>query len=231
MTDYPEHKALPYDFKDIGDGGTFAGYTAVYNSVDRGGDIILPGAFTKSLESKRASGSTVKMLWQHDPSKVIGVWDSFSDDGKGLFGNGRLIKEVQQAREAHALMAAKAMDGLSIGYIVKDYDMQEHERGMVRVLKELDLMEVSVVTFPMNTEAMVTDVKQLQSISDVERILKTAGVPNTFAKMVAAHGFVEAQKRLAGDHREGDEDEATTTALTGLISELQGLKGIINAKG
>lgn len=226
--DSPEHKALPFDFKDIGDSGTFAGYASVYNTVDQGGDKILPGAFEKSLERQRVGGKTVKMLWQHDPSKVIGIWDSFKEDGHGLFGNGRIIKEVQLGREAYALMAAKAMDGLSIGYRTLDAEYEQNERGSIRVLKELELMEVSVVTFPMNTDATVTDVKQLQTVGDVERILKTAGVPNNFAKLVAAYGLPEAMKRLSDDHRDDDVDEARAQ-VDDLLMKLQGLKEIINA--
>ena len=92
------------------------------------------------------------MLWQHDPARPIGVWDEVREDAKGLFVRGRLLLEVQAAREAHVLLQAGAIDGLSIGYRTL---RAEKAAGGQRLLHEIELWEVSLVTFPMLPEARV----------------------------------------------------------------------------
>jgi HK97 family phage prohead protease len=147
--------AAEMDFKAVSDEGEFSGYAAVFNNQDLGRDIILPAAFAKSLERRPAT--KVKMLRQHDPAEPIGVWLDLQEDGRGLKAKGRLILETVKGRETHALMRAGALDGLSIGFrTVKDrYDRAKS----VRYLEELDLPEISIVTFPMNPRATVSSVK------------------------------------------------------------------------
>lgn len=224
MTDL-EYKQISFEIEEKGlEEGRIKGLGAVYNNVDHGGDVILPGAFKSAIES----GKPIKMLWQHDPSEVIGVWDKLSDSAKGLQSEGRFIPGIQRAEEAKILLKEKAIDGLSIGYRSKEFDYQKTDKGMVRRLKSVELFEISVVTFPMNPKALVTDVKQLQSPREVETILRGAGVPAAFAKLVASHGFEEAKKRLDPDYREGGEDEAKQQeGMTRLLSELNSLKGMM----
>jgi len=222
-----EYQFADFELKEVSEAGHFSGYGSVYNNVDRGGDTIMPGAFKGALE-KFQSGKKPKMLWQHDPANVIGVWDAMKSDDRGLKLEGRLLTDIGKAKEVHALMKAGALDGLSIGYKALDYDYETSDNGRVRKLKEIELWEVSVVTFPMNAEATVTDVKQLQTPRDVERLLRKAGVPGTFAKLVSLHGFEEATNRLTQDHRDGDEAEAKA-AIERLLNEVNGLKEIINA--
>ena len=137
---------------EVTDGTRIAGYASVFGAMDQGGDVVEPGAFAASLAALAARGAQVKMLWQHDPAQPIGVWDEVREDGRGLYVSGRLLPEVARGREAAALLAAGAIDGLSIGYrtrrAVKD------DRGR-RHLSELELWEVSLVTFPMLPEARV----------------------------------------------------------------------------
>ncbi len=219
-----EHKHLQFEMKE-GSGGVISGHGAVFDTVDDGGDLIVKGAFDKSLASDRR----VKMLWQHDPNQVIGVWDSISVDTKGLKVEGHIIPEVAQGAEALVLLKAGAVDGLSIGFrtidfeVVSEKDLHRHRR-----LKEIKLFEISVVTFPMNSEALVTDVKQLQTAREVERLLRDAGVPGAFAKLVSIHGFGEATTRLGG-HQTGDDEAKMQAGLSRLLNEIQGLKGILNA--
>ncbi|MEY9196629.1 HK97 family phage prohead protease [Sinorhizobium fredii] len=139
-------KDFALQIKDLSDEGTFEGYGSVFGNVDSYGEKVMPGAFVASLAKHRREGSTVLMLWQHNPDEPIGVWEDLAEDSKGLWGKGRLIKEVQKARETHALMKAKAIGGLSIGY----REVKVTPDGSVRNLEELDLREISPVSFPAN---------------------------------------------------------------------------------
>jgi len=134
------------------DGATIEGYASLFGDQDRGGDIVAPGAYGASLERLASEGRKVKMLWQHDPAQPIGIWDEVREDARGLWVKGRLLDGVARAREAAALIAAGAIDGLSIGY--RTLRAGRNDRGR-RLLNELELWEVSLVTFPMLTSARV----------------------------------------------------------------------------
>lgn len=166
--------------------GVFEGYASVFDVVDQGMDVVAKGAFRKSL----GSGRKVKMLWQHDPNKVIGIWDEMREDDRGLYVKGRLLKEVQLGREAMALMRAGAIDSMSIGY--RTIEAIPEASGRVRKLTEVDLFEVSVVTFPMNEAALVTNVKSVdwRNPRDVERSLRDVwGLSQAEAKAFIADGL------------------------------------------
>lgn len=132
----------------VGDDATIEGYASVFGSLDQGGDAVLAGAFKASL----AAGRKVRMLWQHDPAQPIGVWDDVREDQKGLWVRGRILTDVAKGREAAALVAAGAIDGLSIGYRTKRSERDGKGR---RLLAEVELWEVSLVTFPMLLQARV----------------------------------------------------------------------------
>ena len=136
----------------VTDGSVIEGYASFFGACDQGGDIVEPGAYAASLGALAAKGGRVKMLWQHDPAQPIGVWDEVREDARGLYVKGRILLDVEKGREAAALVGAGAIDGLSIGYRTKRAvkDAQGH-----RVLHELELWEVSLVTFPMLPEARV----------------------------------------------------------------------------
>jgi HK97 family phage prohead protease len=136
----------------VTDGTEVAGYASVFGRRDGGGDTVLPGAYAASLARLAADGRRVKMLWQHDPAAPIGVWEEVREDERGLWVRGRLLPEVARGREALALIAAGAIDGLSIGYRTVKGDRDGHGG---RRLIELELWEVSLVTFPMQLEARV----------------------------------------------------------------------------
>ena len=166
--------------------GLFEGYASVFDVVDQGMDVVAKGAFTKSL----GSGRKVKMLWQHDSGKVIGVWDEMREDERGLYVKGRLLKDVALGREAMALMRAGAIDSMSIGY--RTVEAVPEAGGRVRKLTELELFEVSVVTFPMNESARVTDVKSVdwRNPRDVEQSLRDVwGISQSEAKAFIADGL------------------------------------------
>ncbi|MEM8572432.1 MAG: HK97 family phage prohead protease [Pseudomonadota bacterium] len=134
------------------DGALIAGYASLFDSCDDGGDTVNRGAYGASLSRLQSLGRSIKMLWQHDATQPIGVWDEVREDTKGLYVCGRLLLEVQAAREAHALLKAGAIDGLSIGYRTV---RSEKSSSGGRILHEINLWEVSLVTFPMLSDARV----------------------------------------------------------------------------
>lgn len=136
----------------VSDGQVVAGYASLFGKRDQGGDVVLKGAYAGSLKALAASGRAVKMLWQHDPTQPIGVWDEVREDAHGLWVKGRILTEVEKGREAVALLGAGAIDGLSIGY--RTVKAERDGKGQ-RLLSELELWEVSLVTFPMLAEARV----------------------------------------------------------------------------
>ena len=131
------------------------GYASLFNIVDEGGDVILPGAFAASLRASGAEG--VRMLFQHDPAQPVGVWEVIREDGRGLYVRGRLTPGVARARELLALMRDGALDGLSIGFRTRK--AIRDARAGLRRLYELDLWEISLVTFPMLPGARISAVK------------------------------------------------------------------------
>ena len=134
------------------DGTVIEGYASLFENPDRGGDIVAKGAYAASLKRLTQERRGVKMLWQHDPAQPIGVWDEVREDARGLYVKGRLLEGVARAREAAALIAAGAIDGLSIGY--RTVRAAKNDKGR-RLLQELELWEVSLVTFPMLPSARV----------------------------------------------------------------------------
>ncbi|MDT8344335.1 MAG: HK97 family phage prohead protease [Thermohalobaculum sp.] len=144
----PERKFVPVTNLTAGaEAGEVTGYASVFGEVDQGGDRVMPGAFARSLARLAAAGRAVRFLWQHDPERPIGVWHELREDSRGLWVRGRIVPDVAQGAEALALMRAGAIDGLSIGYRVVKAEPNRHSGG--RNLIEIDLWEVSLVTFPM----------------------------------------------------------------------------------
>jgi hypothetical protein len=148
----PAKQFASMSVKALAEDGSFEGILASYNTVDLGGDRILPGAFTKTMQER---GNSIPMLWQHDPHQPIGTLE-LSDSPTGLLVKGQLLMDIPQAKTAYALLKNKVIKGLSIGYdTVKD----AVENG-VRMLKEVRLWEGSCVTFPMNEACMITAIKK-----------------------------------------------------------------------
>ena len=191
------------DQESVTESGEFEGYGSVFDVLDMQEDIVVRGAFKLSLEAHETQGTTVKMLWQHDRHEPIGVWSEASEDDRGLKLKGQIVMDVQRGREAYALLKAGALDGLSIGYMIKRSETDEETN--IRKLLEIHILEVSLVTFPANTAARVTRVK-CNSIRDLEHTLRDAGFSLKEAKAIASHGYKglnlrdvdeEALKRVA----------------------------------
>ncbi len=136
----------------VSEGLVIEGYASLFGEVDRGGDVVERGAYAASLKALGAANRRVRMLWQHDAAQPIGVWDEVREDARGLHVKGRLLPDVARAREAAALLEAGAIEGLSIGY--RTLRATKDDTGRRR-LHELELWEVSLVTFPMLPDARV----------------------------------------------------------------------------
>lgn len=207
---------LDFDTKSLTDDGEFEGYASIYGNVDDGGDIVLAGAFDQSLRERPAG--KVKMLLHHDTRKGVGTWNEIHSDGRGLFVRGKLLLSTVDGRDTHEKLKATVLDGLSIGYrtIESEYDSSRSVRTIQRAL----LMEVSIVTFPMNQLAMITGVKGARSIKTIrefEDFLRDAGgFSNAQAKAIASRGYKSLEPR--------DEDgaEGDIAALHRLTQALRG---------
>ena len=152
---HTQQLTCPLEIKSVSDEGRFAGYASVFDVVDNQRDVVLRGAFAKSLREQQGR---IKLLWQHQMDEPIGMLERAFEDNRGLYVEGRLLLHVARAREAYALLKAGAMKGLSIGYKPTAYDFDP--QSGVRRLQQVELFEVSLVTFPANEAAGVTVVKQ-----------------------------------------------------------------------
>ena len=130
--------------------GRFSGYASRFGQLDGGGDIVMPGAFTRTLTRRR---DRIRMLWGHDPKEPVGVWETLREDASGLFVAGRLSPGVGRAEDLRRLIAAGALDGLSIGF--RTVRATRDGGTGYRRLHELELFEISIVTFPMLEAARI----------------------------------------------------------------------------
>ena len=206
------------EIKAVDDSGIIEGYGSVFGNLDSYSDIVAPGAFAKSLEEAKASGRMPAMLWQHNPDEPIGVWVEMREDDRGLFVKGKLA-ETQRGKEARELIKLGALTGLSIGYTTRTYQVDRENDS--RVLTDVQLWEVSPVTFPANSEARITGVKAdaISSPKDFERFLRDAGFSRREAKQITAHGFGDSDLRDAETDATVDDD--VTAALQELLGRLR----------
>lgn len=184
-----EKKATRLEFK-AGSNGKIEGYASRFGEMDKGGDIVVAGAYAKSLQERPKP----KMLWQHDPGQVIGVWDEVKEDSTGLYVQGRILDTVEKGREVRSLIEEGAVDGMSIGY--RTVDAGRGDKGE-RLLKELDLWEVSVVTFPMLETARIDAIKAAElSRKEMEALLThDAGLSRSVARALM-NGGLDAVKAM-----------------------------------
>ena len=148
---------LPVQIKAVGDDGTFSGYAATFGNIDKGDDIIVKGAFSKTLRAWHLSGKKPKMLWQHHPHQPIGIWTHLEQDDYGLYVQGQLALGVALADEAYLLLKKQVLDGLSIGF--RTIQAVQDRVRKARLILDIDLIEISVVTFGANSSATVHGVK------------------------------------------------------------------------
>jgi HK97 family phage prohead protease len=182
------------EFKFSSDTGEISGYGSTFGNKDHGGDIVSNGAFAKSLAEHKDAGTMPAMLWGHDPNEPVGVWTDATEDRKGLLLKGKLSLGTQRGSDARALAKDGAL-ALSIGYATRDAVYQDG----ARLLKDLQLYEVSLVAMPMNPQATITSIKNssgsgnaADTIRDAvafEKFLKAHGFANQFARRLAASGW------------------------------------------
>lgn len=208
----------PLKIKAVNDAGEFEGYGSIFGNPDSYDDIVMPGAFQASLAKWGQKERLPAMLWQHNMQEPIGVYTEMREDENGLFVKGRLlIDDDPLARRAHGHMKAGSLTGLSIGYMLKEWEFDRDKD--VFLLKEIDLWEVSLVTFPANDEARISNVKtylergEIPRPSEFEKALREVGLSRSQAKAFMADGYSAIQPRDA-------EAEAALTSLKSLIQRM-----------
>lgn len=183
-----------FDVKEVDEEGHFSGYASVYNVIDAYREVVAPGAFANTLRKWQTRNRLPPALWQHRSAEPVGPFTKMVEDERGLYTEGQLlVKDVQRAREARALMQSKTVDGMSIGFnsVVEEWNSDTK----LLTLKEIDLWEVSIVTFPANQESLITEVRSMflegnvPSIKEIEEVLRDAGFSRTQAKAFVGHGY------------------------------------------
>ena len=210
-----EIRAYALQIKATNEDGSIEGYGSVFGNKDSYNDVIQKGAFAESIKSHKSSQTMPAMLWQHDSSQPIGVWNDITEDANGLHMRGQLAMGTVKGKEAYELAKMGALNGLSIGFVAKGWEYAQG--GEVRSLTELELWEVSLVTFPANTKARITGVKSTEEIAtlkDAERVLRDSG----FSKQDAL-AFVSRVKTLSS-RSDSDDMGELNSALEKLTSKL-----------
>ena len=211
-----ERKNFDLEIKGIDEKGEFVAYASTFGNTDLVNDVVEKGAFIKSLQNRPAE--EVLMLWQHDTSEIIGEWKDMKEDEHGLLVKGQLfIDDIQQAKEAFFLMKKKLIKKLSIGFKIVN---KAWENGK-RMLKEVDLLEVSVVTFPANPEASILGVKNMKDLTvrEFEEKLRDVGFSQKEAKAIIADGFKGLNQRDAED-----DNQVKTGDWSEVINYIEGMK-------
>lgn len=152
--------------------GVFVGYASLFGRRDQSGDTVMPGAFTRCLARK--GSANIRMLFQHDPAQPVGTWLELRETDRGLFVSGRLDCNVQRGRELLSLLDSKGLDGLSIGF--KTVLASRDKASGTRRLHQVDLWEISLVTFPMLEGARVSEVKR-RTFDAAERLFNSRSAP------------------------------------------------------
>ena len=182
-----EHLTKSLEVKEISDTGIFTGYASIWGLVDMKDDIVSKGAFSNSLKMK-----TPKMLWQHDSFSPIGTWTEVTEDEKGLFVQGKLSLDTRLGNECYNLLKDGAIDGLSIGFTtVKDSSDEENRR----IIEEIDLWEISVVTFPVQLDARVRAVKSMRQASQI--LSRYGGLSPSHADKIISNGWTNDEQSFS----------------------------------
>ena len=209
--------AASFKIKSINEDGTFSGYGSVFDVVDSYSDVVQRGAFRETLKDWAKRGSFPAMLWQHKADEPLGVYTRMEEDDHGLYLEGRLlIDDDPLAKRAYAHLKAGSITGLSIGYNIPRGGAGWDEGAGVYRINQLDLWEVSLVTFPANDAARIETVKgAMQGPRQFEKFLRDAGLSRTEAKALMAGGYKAISQRDAGMGGLLDEINQLTAQLRG----------------
>jgi uncharacterized protein len=198
------------EIKSLKDTGEFEGYGSTFGGeADAYGDVIADGAYSESLAAHKAKGTMPKLFWQHNSDEPIGKWLEAKEDDHGLLMRGKLNMDVQRGKEAYALLKAGDIDGLSIGYRIKEYSVDTETH--VWTLQKLDLIEVSIVSVGANENAVVQSVKAAKAVHDLTEKLKAGDrlSEREFETWLKGLGFSNSQaERAARLHLKGQGDLA-----------------------
>jgi HK97 family phage prohead protease len=225
-----EYKRFPLNVKAL-EKRQFEGYLSTFGNVDHGGDIVVRGAFKKTLSEWKARDELPPMFWMHQADRVPGKWLAMSEDDDGLYVKGELA-ETELGNEMHTLLGMKAVRGMSIGYVVeeRDYSKEGH-----RLLKEIDLWEGSIVSMGMNPLAKVEAVKSRLSKSgefvpqpadfkrSLEQHLRDVGCSWSVAKQLVSKMF-EGTASVTDDEdllREGDDELDDDDEMKAVLESLR----------
>jgi uncharacterized protein len=143
----------------------FEGYASLFGVPDGAGDVVAPGAFRLSL--RRRPPDKVRLLYQHSALEPIGVWETIREDARGLYVKGRLVLDVVRAREVRSLIREGALNGLSIGF--RTVRAGRDAKTGLRTLTEIELWEISVVTFPLLADSKVTAIGGKSALANTIR--------------------------------------------------------------
>lgn len=204
----------PFELKKLDEGGMFEGYASVFGVKDYDGDVIVKGAFEESISRMKQNGKRPKMLWQHNPSIIIGKWVEMYEDDKGLYVKGTLFTDVEKGAEAYALMKHGELDGMSVGFNINNATAESGGR----VIDDLELWEISVVTWGANPEALVSSVKCIQTERDFEQFLRESGFSQKEAKRITSQGFKRDDETLS--HQKEDQRDVDLELKKALESAL-----------
>lgn len=231
-----EHRSFGLGEVKVTDEGemTFSGYGAVFGNVDSYGDVIAKGAFRDTLIKAKSSGQWPVMLSQHGFSEggstPIGVWTEMREDDTGLWVEGKFAP-TPRGKEAHELLKMKprsAFNGLSIGFRAKEWAVRTQPDDPRRTLKAVDLLEVSLVTFPANTKARVLNVKSEFNPREIEDGLRDAGLSRgDSVKAVAVFKSMLLRDEAEPNTDLRDEEEAATKSEAELTKLAERIKALI----
>ncbi|WP_143872523.1 HK97 family phage prohead protease [Catenovulum sediminis] len=194
----------PFEVKSVQQTGEFEGYASVFGNKDSHDDVIVKGAFSKSIAEWKSKGRMPSLLWQHKRDEPIGVYTEIKEDDYGLYVKGKLLVDDDPlAKRAHAHMKAGSISGLSIGYRLMDWEYDKEMEAWR--LKEIDLREVSLVTFPSNDESRINNVKssfelgEIPKPKELERALRDVGMSQKQAKAFMSGGYSAITQRDVED--------------------------------
>ncbi|EPO2258101.1 HK97 family phage prohead protease [Vibrio parahaemolyticus] len=210
-------KTLQFNAETLTSEGVVSGVLNHFNNKDHAGDVTLKGAFLKSIAALEKSGRFLVMLWQHDPTKPIGVWKNLRETERGLEGDGYINLDVELGREAYALAKQGALTGISIGYWVVD-EHYDPTTG-INYLKEVELRETSLVTFPCNEHSRIDEVKHMKlnkkglpTVDALKEHLLGSGMDKDMVEAVVA--------KYMPDYVSPEEQEAAKAAALEEINKL-----------
>lgn len=198
-------KTCPTEFKfvEVGRELAFSGYASKFNGVDAYGDMIVPGAYADTLINRERPILMMRNHWEG----VIGKWTSMVEDDYGLYVEGELTPGHSLAADTYALLKHGAIGGLSIGYIPEEFGDGVAEERKIRLLKKINLVEISIVDNAADLGAKITNVKEFTTLKDIEAMLRSRGFSRTEATAIVAqvktiaHGDRDDGKNIADELR------------------------------